>query len=70
MVPQIAAGVQDSLDRRLTEAAKLGFTAAVVPRSPTGLQKATTKAKGIKILECTTVSEALHAVLGTQKHKD
>jgi DNA repair protein RadA/Sms len=45
------------MDRRLTEAARLGFSVAVVPagcgRPP----------QGLRTIECATVNEALRAVL-------
>ena len=59
------------LDRRLIEAAKLGFTTAVVPRTPSGMQKPAGKGnKGIATIECATISEALQAVLGPPQHRN
>ncbi|KAK9866160.1 hypothetical protein WJX84_003732 [Apatococcus fuscideae] len=59
------------LDRRLIEAAKLGFTTAVVPRTPSGMQKQGGKSnRGIATVECATISEALHAVLGPPQHRN
>ena len=44
------------MDRRLAEAARLGFTSAVVPAG-------TTPVKGLELLEVATISQALSTLL-------
>jgi predicted ATP-dependent serine protease len=49
------------LERRLAEAAKLGFKRALIPA--TGGPPSST-IKGIQLIPCATVAQALEAVLG------
>ena len=55
-----------ALERRLTEAAKLGFTKLVVPAgSGLGKGEGAPRVRGAAIVECRTVQEAFKAVLGS-----
>ena len=47
------------LERRLTEAARLGFTRAIVPKSPHGLPLA----GGLELVEVTDVRHAVDRAL-------
>jgi DNA repair protein RadA/Sms len=51
------------IERRLIEAAKLGFTAVVLPAAHSG--PVPTRAPGLQIIPCRTVTDALAAVLGS-----
>ncbi len=50
------------IERRVAEAAKLGFSTVIVPatRAPT----ATGRLAGVKIIPCRTIKDALQAALG------
>jgi len=50
------------LERRLREAARLGFTTAIVPRSTTG--RGALESVGMTVHEASTVREAIEAALG------
>lgn len=61
------------LERRLLEAAKLGFTTIVSPAAPAGpaaaayeKTRARLATKGVRLLPCKTVYEAIQAALGTK----
>ena len=50
------------LDRRVSEAAKLGFDTCIVPAGSPNMNPK--RLQGIKIVKCTNISSALQASLG------
>ncbi|MFC7961195.1 DNA repair protein RadA [Rhodococcoides kroppenstedtii] len=55
------------VDRRLAEAARLGFTRAVVPRDTAGGERPTTAPRGMRLLPVGTVAEALAATVRSRR---
>ncbi len=53
----------NQLDRRLAEAARLGFRRAVIPASRSSV--ATSRAEGLTLLRATTLSEAIELAIGS-----
>lgn len=58
------------LDKRLTEVSKLGFRRCIVPAANRpGAKPTVPKIKGLDVVQCETVNDALRAVLGTSAMK-
>jgi DNA repair protein RadA/Sms len=53
-----------NIERRIAEAAKLGFKTFVIPAASN--VHASARLKGARLVECRTVVEAFRAVLGTR----
>ncbi|HHV21936.1 MAG TPA: DNA repair protein RadA [Propionibacterium sp.] len=54
------------LDRRITEAARLGFDTAIVP-AERGAEARRRSVRGIRVIECTTLPHALAEALGSPR---
>ena len=55
------------LDRRISEAAKLGFTRFIVPAGSGAKGAGAGRLAGVTVTECRTVGEAFRAVLGRKE---